>query len=75
MWSPPAFFTGNNHPAQSVALRRRRHLQQVCHQVAEAAPLLIGPLLEALVELPVGGHRDPLWASSQQIGRARGTKG
>ena len=46
-----------------------RHLQQMADQVAEGAALLVSALLEALVELPVGGEGDPLRTSAQQIQR------
>jgi hypothetical protein len=43
------------------------NLQEVTDQVAEGSALLVSTMLEALVELPVGGEGDPLWASAQQI--------
>jgi len=36
-------------------------------QVAHAAPFHVSTLLQALVELPVGGEGDPLRASAQQF--------
>jgi hypothetical protein len=42
-------------------------LQDVRDQPREASPLLISPLLESLVELPVGGEGDPGGLAVQQI--------
>ena len=44
--------------------------KEVGNQVAQAPPLLIGALLQALLLCPWGGEGDPLRAASQQIDRA-----
>ena len=51
----------------------RGRLQQVRDQVAEAAPLVICPLLQALVKLPAHGCCDPLRFALEQVHtRSRG---
>jgi len=54
------------------ALLLQHHLQQVGHEVAQRAALLVGPLQQALMQLPLDGDRNAARFTAQNRDAARG---